>query len=96
MNVQYINNDELDLAIGLINHYAKLFAHLIGVNYPLVRIAPNQKAINVSIDTKTNGIYVEENNTPCNAREIWFGQKISYRLKEDFSSECLRTCQTQI
>ncbi len=83
LNIQYANNDELDLAIGLINHYAKLFAHLIGVNYPLVKIAPNQKAISVSIDTKTNGIYVEENNTPCNAREIWFGQKISYRLKED-------------
>ncbi len=83
LNIKYSNDDELNLATGLINHYAKLFAHLVGVNVPLLKNSPNQKAVNVSIESKTNGIYVEENNTPCNAREIWFGQKISYHLKED-------------
>jgi len=83
LNINYSNADEINLAIGLINHYSKLFAHLIGINIPSLKIVPKPNAINVSIDNKIKGIYIEENNTPCNAREIWFGQKISYRLNED-------------
>ena len=83
LNVRYANADELNLATGLINHYAKLFARLVGVSVSTLKISSNQKAVIISIDGKSNGIYIEENNTPCNAREIWFGQKISYRLKED-------------
>lgn len=83
LNINYPNMDEINLAIGLINNYSKLFAHLVGVNNPSLRISPNQKAINISVDSKIDGIYIEENNIPCNAREIWFGQKITYRLEEE-------------
>ena len=96
LNIKYSNDNEMNLAIGLINHYAKLFAHLIGVNSPSLRISPNQKAIGVSIDGKINGIYVKENNTPCNAREIWFGQKISYRLKEEIHLKDLEYILSEI
>ena len=96
LNIKYSNDNEINLAIGLINHYAKLFAHLIGVNSLSLRISPNQKAISVSIDGKINGIYVEENNTPCNAREIWFGQKISYRLKEEIHLKDLEYILSEI
>ncbi len=96
LNIKYSDDNELNIAIGLINHYAKIFAHLVGVNVPPLKIASNQKAVNISIDSKINGIYVEENNVPCNAREIWFGQKISYCLKEDIHLKDLEYILSEI
>lgn len=82
LSIKYKNKDELELAIGLINDYARRFSHLIGIDAPILKNRVTESSVGVSIDKRINGIYIEENDAPCNAREIWFGQKIRYRLSE--------------
>lgn len=72
--------DELGHAVDVINNYAALFARLIGIQYSPLKATCSGKAIKVSLDHPIKGIYVENNSIPCNGREIWFGQKINYRL----------------
>ena len=77
------NKDErqhLQYSIGLINHYAALFCRLIGINAVVLqaKLAPNGTTLSLST---RQGIYIENNDDLIsNAREIWYGQKINYRL----------------
>ena len=43
----------------------------------------NQRFLKISLDKKINGVYIEENKVPCNARELWLGEKINYQLDTD-------------
>lgn len=65
-------------AVGLINHYAELFSRLAKIPYTKLTIQNGTKSVSVvgKADIWT------ENNTELatNAREIWYGQKINYKL----------------
>lgn len=85
LNLSYEGKDEeLDIAIAIINDYVARFSRLMRVKkIVLQRTFQSKNAIHISLDKKINGVYVEENNTPCNARELWYGEKINYRLDTD-------------
>ena len=77
-------NEELDIAIAIINDYVARFSRLMRVGkIVLERVTKNQNPIKISLDKKINGVYIEENKTPCNARELWYGEKINYKLNTD-------------
>lgn len=83
----YIGKAEhLKYAIVLINHYAALFCRLMRLPSISLQVKQNPKATHVSLD-KTDGIYCTSNSAfTTNAREIWYGRKINYRLtKQDLS-----------
>lgn len=76
--------EEIILAIDIINDYVKRFSRIMRVApIKLRRVAPNQGAVSVSLTKKINGIYIEENTTPNNARELWYGNKINYQIEND-------------
>lgn len=85
LNLNYSGKaEELDIAIAIINDYVARFSRLMRVRQiVLEKASPNKNSIAISLDKKINGIYIEENNTPCNARELWYGEKINYRLDND-------------
>ncbi|MCL1881745.1 MAG: hypothetical protein FWF76_06160 [Oscillospiraceae bacterium] len=71
---------ELKCALLVLNNYAELFCRLIGLKpCPPLKISDECKAINISF-MKKSGVYIENNKIPYNARELWRGQKINYRL----------------
>ena len=77
-------NEELDIAIAIINDYVARFSSLMRVKkIVLERTFQSKNPIKISLDKKINGIYVEENKVPCNARELWYGEKINYQLDVD-------------
>lgn len=78
-------DEELDIAIAIINDYVARFSRLMRITqkYTLERVAQSKNTIKISLDQKINGIYIEENKIPCNARELWLGEKINYRLDAD-------------
>lgn len=77
-------DEELDIAVAIINDYVARFSRLMRVKkIVLERVTKSQKAIKISLDKKINGIYIEENKIPCNARELWYGEKINYKLDTD-------------
>lgn len=77
-------DEELNIAIAIINDYAARFSRLMRVNkIVLERVSPSRHPIRISLDKKISGIYIEENKVPCNARELWYGEKINYQLDSD-------------
>ncbi len=89
LNIAYTGKvEELQIATDIINHYAQLFSRIIKIK-PISLVLDHKKkpTVTISLDKRINGIYIEENNTPCNAREIWFGEKINYRLDTDNLSD---------
>lgn len=78
-------DEELDIAIAIINDYVARFLRLMRVSKKCVleRTAQSKNAIKISLDKKINGVYIEENKVPCNARELWLGEKINYQLDSD-------------
>lgn len=85
LDLSYVGKaEELDVAIAIINDYVARFSRLMRVKkVVLERVAPSKNAIKISLDEKINGIYVEDNKVPCNARELWYGEKINYQLDTD-------------
>lgn len=76
--------EELDIAIEIINDYVARFSRLMRVKkIVLERVSQSKKTIRISLDKETDGIYIEENKVPCNARELWYGEKINYELASD-------------
>ena len=55
----------------------------VGKKCRLERTTQSKNAIKISLDKKINGVYIEENKVPCNARELWLGEKINYQLDTD-------------
>lgn len=77
-------DEEMDIAIAIINDYVARFSRLMRVKkIVLERVSQSKNSIRISLDTQTNGIYIEENKMPCNARELWYGEKINYKLDYD-------------
>lgn len=76
--------EELDIAIAIINDYVARFSRLMRVKkIVLERASQSKTPIRISLDKKINGIYIEENKVPCNARELWYSEKINYKLDSD-------------
>lgn len=72
--------DEMKLAVKMINHYSDLFCRLIGIAPHNIKIEFNSNAVTVGLESN-KGIYIEENrDLVSNARELWIGQRINYRL----------------
>ena len=77
-------DEELDIAIAIINDYVARFSRLMRVRkIVLERVSQSKNPIRISLDKKTGGIYIEENKVPCNARELWYGERINYKLDSD-------------
>lgn len=76
--VEQEDRNNVKYAVGLINHYAELFSRLAKIPYTKLTIQNGTKSVSVvgKADIWT------ENNTELatNAREIWYGQKINYKL----------------
>lgn len=73
--------EELEIALMVINDYVERFSRLIKITPPTIKLAESEdSAIQISLDRKVRGVYIENNTTPCNARELWFGKKINYKL----------------
>ena len=67
----------------LINHYVILFSRIIGIDAPTIHIVINRNGIKVSL-TEKKGIHIENNTEfSTNARELWYGERINYRLTRD-------------
>ncbi|HJJ89244.1 MAG TPA: helicase-related protein [Methanocorpusculum sp.] len=81
-------DEELNIAIAIINDYVTRFSRLMRVK-PIVleRVSQSKNPVMISLDKKINGVYIEENKTPCNARELWYGEKINYQLNTDILPE---------
>ncbi|MCA1318379.1 DEAD/DEAH box helicase [Bacillus tianshenii] len=72
--------DEMNLAVKMINHYSALFCRLIGIAPHNIKLVFNSNASTVGL-ASNKGIYIEENkDLVSNARELWIGQRINYRL----------------
>ena len=79
----YGEQENLQYAVGLINNYAALFCRLIKIPVVGLHVKNNPKAIKVAL-TKCSGIYCESNSKLyTNAREIWYGRKINYKLTKE-------------
>lgn len=74
---------ELRLAADILNDYVSRFSRLLRLPPPLLTLAsPTGRSLKISLDQTGSGIYVENNRRPNNARELWYGEKINYRLDE--------------
>ena len=85
LNLAYSGKpEELEIATAIVNDYVELFSNLMHVEPdPLVLMKPTASALKVSLDGRVEGVYIEENKIPCNARELWLSDKINYRLDEE-------------
>ena len=85
LNISYDGKpEELQIAVDIINDYVCLFSRLIKVKPIILTIAKDAELfIKVSLDKKVAGIYVENKLLPCNARELWFSEKINYQLSTE-------------
>lgn len=73
----------LQYAVEMINNYAALFCRLMNTAEVKLIVQYNKTGTKVSL-SKCAGIYCESNSSlASNAREIWYGRKINYRLSRD-------------
>jgi superfamily II DNA helicase RecQ len=74
------DKDNLRYAVGMINNYAALFCRLMNIERVKMEIILSGRGHKLNLDG-SSGIFVR-NNTELisNAREIWYGRKINYRL----------------
>ena len=89
LNVAYYGkNTDLKYATRLINHYAALFCRLIGISPTVLTVNRKKDGIPIRIDG-TSGIVIKDNNEfYSNARELWYGRRINYRIdKNKISSQ---------
>ena len=77
------DKDNLKYAVGMINHYAALFCRLMKTEQVKMQIRLGGRGHKLDLDGNA-GICVR-NNTEIisNAREIWYGRKINYRLGKE-------------
>lgn len=72
--------DSFKYAVALINHYADRFSRLMKAPFTKLQVHNSSKGHPICLEGDT-GIYVRDNNEfISNAREIWYGKKINYRL----------------
>lgn len=72
--------DHMRYAVEMINHYAALFCRLMNVAEVRLIVKLTKTGTRVSLSPGP-GIYCQSNpELTTNAREIWYGRKINYRL----------------
>ena len=75
---------ELKQAADTINNYAELFCRLVGINNYLPITIHNSKNGNCISLKSSKEIFIKDNTLfISNARELWIGKKINYRLTTD-------------
>lgn len=84
MNLNFQGDKEnLKYAVGMINNYAALFCRLMKIEPVKMQIRLAGNGHKLALDGAT-GIYVRNNTEVIsNAREIWYGRKINYRLTKE-------------
>lgn len=84
LDLEFIGDkDSLRYAMGMINHYAALFCRLIKLEPIKMNIRLIRHGHKFSL-TEGDGIFVRNNTEiTSNAREMWYGRKIKYRLSKD-------------
>lgn len=89
LNLDYTGKDEeLDIAIAIINDYVARFSRIMRIEKTVLeRVPASINSVKISLNKKINGVYIEENKIPCNARELWYGEKINYLLDADLLSD---------
>ena len=77
------DKDLLRTALRIIHFYAALFSRLIGIPHAPLQIKLAEKGVSFSLDG-SNGVHVKDNTEfVSNARELWYGKKINYKLSRD-------------
>ena len=77
------DKSELEYSVGLINDYADMFCKIIGIPSITLRIKSAKDGTVVSLNGMT-GVFVKDNTKKVsNAREIWYGKKINYKINAD-------------
>lgn len=86
--VSFENREELKIAVNVINHYATFFSRItkIFVN-PLYLSENSENCTKICLDGQESEIFIENADKPCNARDLWFGDKIKYSLSESDRSD---------
>lgn len=81
LEIAYCGEKEhLQYAVEMINNYAALFCRLMNITEVKLVVKYNKGGTKVSL-SKCAGVYCESNpSLISNAREIWYGRKINYRL----------------
>lgn len=80
----YVNRNELEIAIHVINYYATLFSRITKIEvHSLVLNDLSARSVKISLDGKYSEIFIENMDMPCNARDMWFGEKIKYNLSNN-------------
>ncbi|MGN0884148.1 MAG: DEAD/DEAH box helicase [Candidatus Spyradosoma sp.] len=84
LNISYLGKEEeVNVAIEIINDYVARFSRLMRIERIAIRIVHEaNREIKVSLDEKIDGVYVENSRIRSNARELWYGEKINYRLDD--------------
>lgn len=72
--------EHLKYAVSLINHYTELFCRLAKLPIATLIVKQNPKAISVSLEEGTTVFCKGNKELSTNARELWYGRKINYRL----------------
>ncbi len=72
--------ESLNAAVGMINHYAALFCRLSHLTAEPLKVQFVKNGILLSLDSKEGIHVVNATGSPSIARELWFGQKINYKL----------------
>lgn len=79
----YDSKDEIKIALDIINYYFYLFCRLARVNSFRIKLTSNDNSPILSINNRRANIYTEDlDSFSTNARKMWFGKKINYKLDE--------------
>ncbi|MDD4492964.1 MAG: helicase-related protein [Eubacteriales bacterium] len=74
------DSEILKKSVGMINNYAELFCRLIKIPFIKIQVKNSNHGHKVSL-VSSKGIYARNNDElVSNAREIWYGRKINYKL----------------
>lgn len=77
------DKNNLKYAVGMINHYAALFCRLMNIVPVKMQVTLGARGHKLDLDG-ASGICVRNNmEIVSNAREIWYGRKINYRLSKE-------------
>ena len=87
--------DNIKYAVTLINHYAGLFSRLSKIKYEPLQAKFGKTGPTLSLDDEGDIRAVNNAEFISNARELWYGQRINYRLGKE-NREDLETLLSEI
>lgn len=85
LQIQFEDQDILESAVLLINHYTNLFAELITGHKISLSVSCSKQGIPISLTESQQKTITVINyvGPPSPARDIWYGQKVIYHLNEN-------------